>query len=194
MIWSNGVMAAFGGPERDSMLIVARWPEGPESWIDQEAEAEIGWLVEVVSGVRSLRAEVNVPASARPDLTVTGADETTRARLDRHASAIRTLARTGRIETAETAPSGSAPFVAGEATYGLSVAEHIDVPAETARLEKEIAGVDGELEKTRRKLDNPDFVNRAKPEVVEENRQRLVDGEATRAKLTAALARLKAVG
>jgi len=84
--------------------------------------------------------------------------------------------------------------VTGEATFLIAIAEHIDIPAETARLTREIAGIDKDLEVTRKKLGNPDFVARAKPEVVDENRQRLTDGEAARAKLEAALERLKAAG
>ena len=76
----------------------------------------------------------------------------------------------------------------------MAVAEFIDIPAETARLTKEIAQIDKDLEVARKKLGNPDFVARAKPEVVEENRQRLTDGETARIKLEAALERLKAAG
>lgn len=67
------------GPARDSMLISARWPELPEAWIDAEAEAEIGWLVETVGEIRSIRAEMNVPPSAKPALSVVGAGEIGRA-------------------------------------------------------------------------------------------------------------------
>ncbi|MBN8552379.1 MAG: valine--tRNA ligase [Caulobacterales bacterium] len=191
-LWAE--LAKFGGPARETMLIESAWPEAPDAWIDPAADAEIGWLVEVVSGVRSLKAETNLPASARPAIAVIGTGETTRARLDTHRAAIQTLGRIGAVDPADEAPKGSAPFVVGEATWAMAVAEFIDIPAETARLTKEIAGIDKDLEVTRKKLGNPDFVARAKPEVVEENRQRLVDGEAARAKLEAALERLKAAG
>ena len=189
-----GELAAFGGPARESLLISAAWPEAPESWVDPAARDEIGWLTEVVSAVRSLKAEANVPVAAKPGLTVVGADAGTRERLERHRAALLTLGRVSSVEEADGAPAGSAPFVVGEATFALSIAEHIDVAAEVTRLGKEIAGIDKDLEVTRRKLGNPDFVARAKPEVVEENRQRLTDGEAARAKLEAALRRLEELG
>jgi valyl-tRNA synthetase len=191
-LWDQ--LAKFGGPARQSLLIEAAWPEPPDAWIDASADAEIGWLVEVVSGVRSLKAETNLPASARPAIAVVGAGETTLARLDTHRAAIQTLGRIGAVAPADEAPKGSAPFVVGEATWAMAVAEFIDIPAETVRLTREIAQIDKDLEVTRKKLGNPDFVARAKPEVVEENRQRLSDGEAARAKLEAALERLKAAG
>ena len=135
-----------------------------------------------------------MPVAAKPGLTVVGADAGTRERLERHRAALLTLGRVSSVEEADGAPAGSAPFVVGEATFALSIAEHIDVAAEVARLAKEIASIDKDLDVTRRKLGNPDFVARAKPEVVEENRQRLTDGEAARAKLEAALRRLEELG
>ena len=191
-LWDQ--LAQFGGPVRESMLISAAWPEASDAWIDATADAEIGWLVEVVSGIRSLKAEANLPASARPDIAVIEAGEVTRSRIETHHAAIQTLGRVGAVAPGGEAPRGSAPFVVGEATWAMAVAEFIDIPAETARLIKEIASLDKDLEITKKKLGNPDFVARAKPEVVEENRQRLADGEGARAKLEAALERLKAAG
>jgi valyl-tRNA synthetase len=185
--------AEFGAP-RTGMLIVEKWPELPESWIEAEAEAEIGWLVDTVGEIRSLRKEVNVPAGAKPPLSVIGANAETKARLARHRDLLLTLARLDSAREAETAPTGAVPFVMGEATGFLAVAEFIDVAAEKARLIKEIAGLDVEIEKTAKKLNNPDFLARAKEEVVEENRERLAEAEAAKAKLEAALARLEAVG
>jgi valyl-tRNA synthetase len=185
--------AEFGAP-REGMLIVAQWPELPESWIDAEAEAEIGWLVDTVSEIRSVRAEMNVPPGAKPPLTVIGASPETRARLARHRDLLLTLARLDSAREAEAPPAGAVPFVLGEATGALAIAEFIDLAAEKARLTKEIAGHVGEIDKTAKKLDNPDFLARAKEEVVAENRERLAEAQAAKAKLEAALARLAAVG
>jgi valyl-tRNA synthetase len=82
----------------------------------------------------------------------------------------------------------------GEATGALGVAEFIDIAAEKARLAKDIAGHAGEIEKVNKKLGNPDFLARAKEEVVEENRERLAEAQAAKTKLEAALARLESVG
>ena len=182
------------GPARETMLIAAQWPELPESWIDAEAEAEIGWLVETVGEIRSIRAEMNVPPSAKPALSVVGAGVETKARLTRHRDLLLTLARLDSVREAETSPAGSVPIVMGEATGALAIAEFIDLAAEKARLTKEIAGHVGEIEKVGKKLGNPDFLARAKEEVIEENRERLADAEAAKAKLEAALSRLESVG
>lgn len=182
------------GPARDSMLISAQWPELPADWIDAEAEAEIGWLVETVGEIRSIRAEMNVPPSAKPALSVVGAGPETKARLARHRDLLLTLARLDSVREADAAPAGSAPVVMGEATGALGVAEFIDIAAEKARLTKDIAGHASEIEKVNKKLGNPDFLARAKEEVVEENRERLAEAEAAKAKLEAALSRLESVG
>jgi valyl-tRNA synthetase len=178
----------------EGMLITAAWPDLPAAWIDADAQAEIGWLVELVGEVRSIRAEMNVPPGARIPLTLSGAGDETRGRLKRHGELIASLARLGALAEADAPPAGAVPFVIGEATAALAIADFIDVAAERARLAKEIAGLDQEIQKAAKKLSNADFVARAPAEVVEENRERQAEAEAAKAKLEAALARLQAVG
>ncbi|QUD88605.1 valine--tRNA ligase [Phenylobacterium montanum] len=182
------------GPPREGLLISQPWPKLPAGWVDAEAAAEIDWVVELVTQVRSVRAEMNVPPAAKPPLTLSGASGQTLARLERHKDLILTLGRLGSAAPAEAAPHGSVPFVIGEATAALSIAEFIDIAAEQARLKKEIASFDGDIERTMKKLGNPDFLARAKEEVIEENRERLAEAQAAKAKLEAALARLATVG
>jgi valyl-tRNA synthetase len=181
------------GPARERLLIVELWPDLPEAWIDAAAEAEIGWLIQLVDEVRSIRSALNVPPSARAPLVLTGATAATRERAERHGELIGFLGRLDSVVAADSAPAGSVPFVLGEAVGHLSVASLIDVPSEIARLSKAVSGHDAEIAKTRKKLDNPDFLARAKEEVVEENRERLAEAEAARAKLQDALDRLNAV-
>ena len=181
------------GPAREGLLMTTPWPDLPESHADADAAAEIGWLIDLVSEVRAVRAEMNVPPSARPPLTLTGASAETRARLNRHRDLILFLGRLGVAEAAETPPAGAVPFVIGEATAQVAIAEFIDLAAERARLTKEIATLAGDIERTSKKLDNPDFVARAPEEVVEENRERLAEARDARDRLAAALRRLEAV-
>ncbi|HZZ35755.1 MAG TPA: valine--tRNA ligase [Caulobacteraceae bacterium] len=190
-LWAK--TAEFGHP-REHLLISAAWPELPASYADAEAEAEIGWMIELISEVRAIRAEMNVPGSARPPLVVAGAGAAARERITRHRELILTLGRLGSIAEADAAPAGAVPFVIGEATGALAIAEFVNLAAEKARLAKEIAGHAGEIEKTARKLGNPDFVARAPDEVVEENRERLAEAEHAKARLEAALSRLETVG
>jgi valyl-tRNA synthetase len=188
-----GQIAASAGQTRESLLIAARWPDLPAAWVDAEAEAELSWLVALVSEVRSIRSEMNVPPSARPILSLSGAGAETRTRLARHKPLILTLARLSDAVEADAAPAGAVPFVIGEATGALAIAEFIDLAAERARLGKEIAALEGDIQRTRKKLDNPDFIARAPEEVVEENRERLAEADAALTKLRSALARLETV-
>ena len=182
------------GPARTGLLITTPWPKLPADWIEPKAEAEIDWVVDLVTQVRSVRAEMNVPPGARPPLTLAGASAETLDRLARHKDLILTLARLDSVTEVDAAPAGAVPFVVGEATAALSIAEFIDVKAEQARLKKEIGALDGDIERTAKKLSNADFIARAKEEVVEENRERLAEAQTAKAKLEAALARLDAVG
>jgi valyl-tRNA synthetase len=180
------------GPARDGFLMTTRWPDLPLDWIDAGAEAEIGWLVDLVTEVRSIRAEMNVPPGARVPLTLSGASAETLDRLERHGDLLQTLARLSSA-TAGEAPAGSAPFTIGEATAAIAIADFIDLAAERARLTKEIAGHVGDIERVNKKLGNPDFLAKAKEEVIEENREKLAEAEAAKAKLEVALGRLASV-
>jgi valyl-tRNA synthetase len=83
------------GPARDGFLMSTRWPDLPADWIDAGAEAEIGWLVDLVTEIRSIRAEMNVPPGARIPLTLSGASAETLDRLARHNDLILTLGASG---------------------------------------------------------------------------------------------------
>ena len=182
------------GPARDSLLIGAEWPVLPDAFIDASAEAEIGWLVDLVGEIRGLRAEMNVPAAAKPPLAFVAPDAVTAERLARHRDLILTLGRVSEVGSADAAPTGAVTFVSGGSTVALSLAGIIDLTAERARLEKEIAVFESDIGHVNKKLGNPNFVSRAAPEVVDEQRAKLAEAEAGKVKLQAALARLSEIG
>jgi len=173
------------------MLISQPWP-APTS-TDVTADGEIGWLVKLISDIRSARAELNVPAGAKLKLLVVGANEATRSRLEIHRAAIERLARVEGIDVAvTTVPKAALQVVVGEATFALPVGEVIDLKAEVVRLQKEIKKLTDEIAKIDSKLGNAAFLSRAPEEVVEEQRERRAQAEQTRERLSAALQRLKA--
>jgi valyl-tRNA synthetase len=171
-------------------LIGQPWPAPAAT--DAAADAEIGWLVKLISDIRSARAELNVPAGAKLKLLIVGANDTTTQRLATHRAAIERLARIEDIEPAAAAPKAALQIVVGEATYALPVGEVIDLKAEGARLQKEIKKLADEVGKIDAKLGNAAFVARAPEEVVEEQRERRSQAEQTRARLSTALERLSA--
>jgi valyl-tRNA synthetase len=178
----------LGHRAKHGMLIGQPWPAATA--IDATADAEMGWLVTLISDIRSARSELNVPPGAKLRLLVVGADAATQKRLGTHRAAIERLARVEGIETAESAPKASLQIVLGEATYALPVGDVIDLKAEGARLQKEIKKLADEVAKIDAKLGNANFVSRAPEEVVEEQRERRTQAEQTRARLSIALERL----
>ena len=178
---------------RTTPLISASWPALTPALEAADAAGEMDWLVRLISGIRAVRAEMNVPAAAKTRLLVQGANGDTDARLQRQEGLIERLARVEDIAVAEKTPKGSVQLVLDEATYFLPLGDVIDVAQETARLEREIAKLDDEIGKVEKKLGNDKFVSRAPVEVVEENRARLADFKQSRDKLKEALERLAAL-
>ncbi|WIY54182.1 valine--tRNA ligase [Devosia sp. YIM 151766] len=177
------------GPARENLLILTEWPDlsGLE---DAAADAELAWLVDVISNIRSVRAEMNVPAGAKLQLVVTGAGEQTLARLVAGTSLITRLARLEEISPRNEVPGESAQFVVGDATYALPLAGVIDLGAEKARLEKEVGKLDAEIAQVDKKLGNEQFAAKAPEEVIEEQKARREAAMARREKILEALKRL----
>ncbi|OCP17089.1 valine--tRNA ligase [Ensifer sp. LC163] len=180
------------GRERSGLLCHAEWPSA--SYADDAAADEINWLIDLVSGIRSVRSEMNVPPAATAPLIVVAANALTRERLERHASAIGRLARVEHIDHAAVAPRGSAQIVIGEATACLPLGNLIDLSAEKSRLEKAISKVEVERERILGKLANEKFVANAKPELVDAERERLVELDLQKDSLGVALARVAEAG
>ena len=179
--------------ERSTMLIQAPWPDLPREWIDAVAGDEMSSVVEAIAVGRAVRSELNVPLAARPPLVVTHADPTKAEALRTNEAVIRQMLRVSGVVFAAEAGQGAVPYVADGSTFALPVAEFIDLSAERARLRKELAARDQEIERTSKKLANQDFLARAPEEVVEENRERLAEAGGVRARLQESLARLDAM-
>jgi len=188
-LWAE---TAGEGAERSSLLCQAAWPD--PDFEDAESAADINWLIDLVTGIRSVRSEMNVPPAAIAPLVVIGADATTRERLARHDSAIRRLARVGEVSLAESAPKGAAQIVLGEATVCLPLGSLIDLKAEAARLQKEVAKVTEEIARLAKKLSNEKFVANAPEDVVAAEREKLAEYRAAQEKLAVALARVHDAG
>ena len=174
--------------EREGLLCHAGWPGG--GLVDAAAADEINWLVDLVSGVRSVRAEMNVPPSAKGPLIVVGAGAQTAEWLLRHDPAIKQMARADDIIIDSEPPKGSAQIVVREATVCLPLGGLIDIGAERARLEKAVGKAGQDIDRIERKLANEKFVANARPEIVRAERDKLAEAVAARDKLAAALARI----
>jgi len=181
------------GPKPDGLLISARWPDLPDSYADATAAEEIELVIDSVAEGRSLRSDLNVPPSAKPSLFVIEASEAQRKVFAANAASISQTLRVAGIKFEASAPQGAITFVVSGATLALPVAEFVNFENERARLTKELDSLAADIDRTAKKLGNPDFVARAKEEVVEETRAKLAEAESAKAKLEAALIRLAAL-
>jgi valyl-tRNA synthetase len=170
-------------------LIVAKWPS-PQARIDNQAKAEIDRLIELVSQVRAMRAELNVPWSATLEpLIVNGSSDQVQ-RLAGQSAILSRMAKLGPARAADAAPEGSAQIGVGGVTYAFALAEHIDLDAERSRLSKGLAAAEKDRDSLAARLANPAFTERAKPEAVEKARADHAERAAEAERLAAALARL----
>ncbi|MHA7772699.1 valine--tRNA ligase [Roseibium sp. M-1] len=180
------------GVKAGGLLMLTAWPDARVS--DQAAADEINWLVTLISEIRSVRAEMNVPAGAKVAIVIVGANDETKARLKTHEAAVLRLARAETVDLADTAPSGSAQIIVGETTVCLPLAGVIDLGAEKARLQKEAGKLDGEIKKIEAKLSNPKFIDRAPEEVVDGEREKIAESREKLEKVQIALNRLAEIG
>ena len=153
-----GQTQALGAPrDHKGFLMTAPWPQLPDSLIDPTADAEIGLIVETIAEGRSVRAELNVPNSARPALLVIDATEAQRKVLQDAAPLIMQMLRVAEVRIVDAPPPGAIPYVVDGATLALPVAEFIDVAAERSRLGKEVGNLAADIDRTAKKLANADF-------------------------------------
>jgi valyl-tRNA synthetase len=185
-LWS---ITATKEPPRASLLALAEWPE-LDGCENPEAEAEIGFIVELISEIRSVRAEMNVPAAAQIPLVLVKASPETKSRAKNWDETIKRLARLSAISFAPEAPEKSAQMIVRRTLAALPLQGIVDLEAEKTRLAKEIAKLKDDVDRIEAKLRNADFVARAPEEVVEENRERQEDALSRMEKLAAALAKL----
>ena len=158
------------------------WP-AVTGFRDEAADAEVNWVIDLITEIRSLRNDLGVPAGARIPLALVKAGGEIEARAMRHEDVLKRMARLEDIAFTDASPEGAVTAVFGETVAALSIADFVDIAEARKRIDKELAQLDKDIKGTDRKLANADFVARAPAEIVEENRQRLVDWQARREKL-----------
>jgi valyl-tRNA synthetase len=191
-LWAQ--KAGEGAPRRlasgdDTLVCLTHWPD-LSALKDADAEAEIGFVVDLISDIRSVRSEINVPAGTQAPLVLVNASATTRAAIESWRPMIERLARVSEIAFADASPAQSAQIIVRGEVAALPLAGIIDLDVERARLEKELVKLDQDIAVVDKKLGNADFVARAPEEVVEENRERKAAAQARKLKIAEALARL----
>jgi valyl-tRNA synthetase len=180
--------AVTPGPARDGLLALSHWPQ-LEGLVDDKAEAEIGWVIDLITAIRSLRAEMNL--NAQIPLVLSGASAETKARAERWAEFIKRLARVSEISSAASPPQGAVQLLVRGEVVALPLKGVIDLAAERVRLDKEMAKAEADIKRVDAKLSNENFVARAPEEVVEEEKEKRAEAVARKEKIAAALATLR---
>jgi valyl-tRNA synthetase len=179
--------AVTAAPKRATLLALSDWPA--VAFTDDRAEAEIGWVIDLVTAIRSVRAEMNI--TAQIPLVLAAASAETKARSERWAEFIKRLARVAGISSAAAAPAGSVQLVVRGEVAALPLKGVIDLAAERARLAKEMAKAEADIARVDAKLSNANFVARAPEEVVEEEKEKREEALARKAKIAEAMERLQ---
>ncbi len=207
--------------KRDGLLVLAEWPRkasaltaeqiaamalaGPgepliapvmaaldaDDFSDPAAEAEIGWVVDLVTAIRSLRSEMNIPPATLIPLVLSGASTETQERAQRWNDTVKRLARLADISFADRPPEGAVQLLVRGEVVALPLKGVIDLSAEKARLDKEIVKADADIKRVDAKLGNEKFVANAPEEIVEEEKEKREAAVERKAKLQEALERLK---
>ncbi|MBQ8784475.1 MAG: valine--tRNA ligase [Alphaproteobacteria bacterium] len=170
-------------------IINAQWPAKEN--VDENAIAHIDWVIELISAIRSLRAEMNLPAGSKLTAYLQGANEQSANNVNQFANIICALARLEKIElyNGDITPD-MVQTVFRENTVLIPLKGIVDFAAERERLQKELAGLNKNLESYARKLNNPAFVDKAPAAVVEEERRRQAEALENKAKVEEALQRI----
>ena len=177
------------GARGNALLATSPWPElGQELW-DGEAAAEMGWVIRLVGQVRTVRAEMNVPAGTRVPAVLTGASAENAERMSRHGALISRLAKLD-LETDEAGAEGAVRLIHDEASLVLDLTGIVELDAERARLGRELDRLAGDIAKIEKKLGDPRFVEKAPAHVQEAQHERRAEAEAARQKIAQALDRI----
>lgn len=161
-------------PGTEKSIMISKFPE-PETVKDSGPKEEIEFLIQVISGIRSVRGEMNVPPNKQVNVFIEAPDDQRRRVITDNLYHIRTLARTDEIIVQKELrrPKGSASYVIGDTVVYVVLLDVIDIDQERQRLLKSKTRLEKELEAGNKKLNNPDFLIKAQEDVIEEVREKV---------------------
>jgi valyl-tRNA synthetase len=176
-------------PHEGQTVMLASWPTANTSLIDEAAEARMNALIDMVRGIRNVRIEYNVDPGRRIKAVITPGSY--RTELENYSYVFTRLCHVNEVELINgPAPADSAAIVVNDATVYLPLAGLVDIAAECRRLQKEQEKLQQQIQRSQGMLHNENFVSRAKPEVVERERQNLTELEASATQIAGRIASL----
>jgi valyl-tRNA synthetase len=180
------------GEEGRPLLALTPWPT-LEGLTDDAAEAEIGWVVDLVTAIRSVRAEMNIALATLTPLVLAGASTEGKGRAQRWNEVVKRMARLSDISFAAAAPQGAVQLLVRGEVAALPLKGVIDFSAEKARLDKELAKAEADIKRVDAKLANEKFVANAPEDIVEEEKEKRELAAARKTKILEARERLQNV-
>jgi valyl-tRNA synthetase len=180
--------AVTADQKREGLLALTGWPSGPGIY-DPKAETEIGWVIDVITAIRSVRAEMNVNVPL--PLVLARTSDQIWARAQHWSEFLKRMARISELVRLPQYLPGTIQIVVRGETIGLALAGLVDISAERARLDKEIAKADADIKRVDAKLTNEKFVANAPEEIVEEEKEKREAAVARKTKILEALERLE---
>jgi valyl-tRNA synthetase len=180
---------AEGDPSITPAIIAAS--DASADFSDPAAEAEIGWVVDLVTAIRSVRAELNITPATLTPLVLAGASAETKERAQRWNDVVKRMARLADISFVDRAPEGAVQLLVRGEVAALPLKGVIDLAAEQARLDKELAKAEADIKRVDAKFANEKFVANAPEDIVEEEKEKREAATARKAKILEALERLK---
>ena len=173
-------------------LIVAEWPNLSEKLVSSEINLEMDWVIRLISQIRGLRSEMNIPAAAILPVSFKGIGDNENLFLKNHSDIICRLARVSSLSSVgKKIPSGAIQLVIDQVTIFLSISDAIDVKIEKDRIKKEISYQQGEILRFEKKLENEKFLKNAPKAIVEEQKRKLENANKDLIVLKEAEARLR---
>jgi valyl-tRNA synthetase len=179
-------------PNREGKpLMLASWPTADERYIDEDAEREMAALIDLIRGVRNVRDQYNVEPGRK--ITALASPGSYRAAIERYSYLFARLCNVATVTVmgeADNPPAQSASVTVSDATLYLPLADFVDVKAECERITKERAKLDEQIARSQAMLANEGFTSRARPDVVEREREKLASLQASAAQLDERIASL----
>ncbi|MFK7840410.1 MAG: valine--tRNA ligase [Bdellovibrionales bacterium] len=176
----------------ENLLINMQWPEyGPEL-VDASSAQHMQWIINIISEIRSVRADMNVPGGAKIPLLVKDACDNSKQSFENYGEIIKRMARLESINFTNETPIGAIQTIVEPVTLMLPIADIIDLDAEKERLKKQLSKLENDIKKVSQQLDNKNFVERAPEDVIVEKQEQREAAQTTHAKISAALEQLEA--
>jgi valyl-tRNA synthetase len=176
----------------DQQVMSMDWPEYDAALTEGCFGQQMNWFISLISEIRSVRADMNVPASAKIQLMIKDADEYTEKFITGFEDILKAMARLESVQFTDAAPKGSIQTIVEPVTLILPIADIIDLDAERARLKKRIDKLESDINKLTQKLDNKKFIENAPEQLVEEQKALVAEKKAAQDKFTSALKHLEA--